>query len=57
MVREWRHVWLLKRMGRGHNPSGVRGTEEGKCAVFCPACPRPGINLPADWKERPEGQQ
>ncbi|KAH9479046.1 hypothetical protein JR316_0007621 [Psilocybe cubensis] len=57
IVREWRHVRLLKRMGRGHAESGVQGTKEGECAVLCPACPHPGINIPEDWKERPESEQ
>jgi hypothetical protein len=25
---------------------------DGSMAIFCPACPQPGINLPEDWKER-----
>ncbi|KAF8191761.1 hypothetical protein BJ912DRAFT_1021968 [Pholiota molesta] len=57
IVREWRHVRLLKRKGRGHAASGVKGTQEGECAVLCPACPYPGINLPADWKDQPQGRQ
>ncbi|KAF8176561.1 hypothetical protein BJ912DRAFT_1024344 [Pholiota molesta] len=57
IVREWRHVRLLKRMGRGHSSSGVKGTKEGECAVLCPACPLPDINLPPDWKTRPQSDQ
>ncbi|KAH9482438.1 hypothetical protein JR316_0004538 [Psilocybe cubensis] len=57
IIREWRHVRLLKRMGRGHSETGVNGTKEGECAVLCPACPHPGINLPDNWKERPESEQ
>ncbi|KAH9478096.1 hypothetical protein JR316_0010334 [Psilocybe cubensis] len=30
IVREWRHIRLLKRMGRGHAESGVKGTKEGE---------------------------
>ena len=56
IIREWRHIRLLKRMGRGHL-DGVHGTKEGECAVLCPACPYPGINLPEDWKSKPESQQ
>jgi hypothetical protein len=48
---------LLKRMARGHDAAGVRGTNEGQCAVLCPACPIPGVNLPVNWKERPTSQQ
>jgi len=24
--------------------------QDGSMAIFCPACPQPGINLPDDWK-------
>ncbi|KAJ7025882.1 hypothetical protein C8F04DRAFT_1268726 [Mycena alexandri] len=50
MVREWRHLQMLKRGSRGHDPSGVNGTAPGALAVLCPACPRPEVNLPADWE-------
>ncbi|KIL60543.1 hypothetical protein M378DRAFT_83626, partial [Amanita muscaria Koide BX008] len=49
MVRQWRHLKLLKRMGRGHHTAGRSVTKEGECAVLCPACPQPGRNLPSDW--------
>lgn len=45
MVHEWRHLRQLKRGGRGHEASGPSGTKQGECAVKCPACPWPGINL------------
>jgi hypothetical protein len=51
MAREWRHLKMLKRAGRGHDPAGVAATREGECAIICPACPQPGINLPPDWRE------
>ncbi|KAF8170968.1 hypothetical protein BJ912DRAFT_860833 [Pholiota molesta] len=54
MVHEWRHLLLLKRAGRGHDPTGVATTKEGECAVLCPACPQPGKNMAENWKERPE---
>ncbi|KAJ7127920.1 hypothetical protein C8R44DRAFT_616252 [Mycena epipterygia] len=54
MGREWRHIQMLKRAGRGHDPSGVEGTKPGECALLCPACPQPGKNLPVDWKEAPK---
>ncbi|KAF8884033.1 hypothetical protein BD779DRAFT_1538459 [Infundibulicybe gibba] len=50
MVHEWRHLKMLKRFGRGHDPSGVSGTHEGELAVLCPACPHPSKNLPVDWE-------
>ncbi|KAJ6600930.1 hypothetical protein B0H10DRAFT_1824120, partial [Mycena sp. CBHHK59/15] len=54
MTREWRHLQMLKRAGRGHDPLGVSNTARGKCALLCPACPHPGKNLPPDWKDVPE---
>ncbi|KAG6808347.1 hypothetical protein H0H92_004412 [Tricholoma furcatifolium] len=56
MVREWRHLKLLKRFGRGHDPTGAAGTRVGECAVLCPACPLPGINLPEGWERAPSHQ-
>ncbi|KAG1887614.1 hypothetical protein F4604DRAFT_1877484 [Suillus subluteus] len=53
MIREWCHLKMLKHSGRGHDPSGVDGTVEGECTVLCPACPHPGKNLPAGWKDAP----
>jgi hypothetical protein len=57
MVREWQHVRLLKRAGRGHDPSGISGTREGECAVLCPACPQPGKNMPESWESVPDNKQ
>jgi hypothetical protein len=54
MVREWRNIKMLKRAGRGHDPGGVDATQEGECAILCPACPQPGKNLPDDWKSFPK---
>ncbi|KAI0682315.1 hypothetical protein BC835DRAFT_1311595, partial [Cytidiella melzeri] len=49
IVREWRHLKKLKRSGRGHDPTGVRGTQSGDLTVKCPACPMPQYNLPDNW--------
>jgi hypothetical protein len=54
MTRQWRHLQMLKRAGRGHDERGVEGTKLGECAVLCPACPQPGKNLPSDWKDAPK---
>ncbi|KAJ3529892.1 hypothetical protein NMY22_g8804 [Coprinellus aureogranulatus] len=54
MVHEWRHTRLLKRSGKGHDPGGANSTKEGECAVLCPPCPHPGINMPDDWEDEPE---
>ncbi|KAF7980678.1 hypothetical protein HWV62_37111 [Athelia sp. TMB] len=53
MVREWRHIKMLKRAGRGHQPEGPGPStaSQGDCAVVCPACPHPGRNIPVDWTE------
>jgi hypothetical protein len=53
-IRIWRHVKMLKRAGRGHDPAGVDATQPGECAVECPACPHPGRNLPEGWEDAPE---
>ncbi|KAJ7068434.1 hypothetical protein C8F01DRAFT_1246940 [Mycena amicta] len=51
MMREYRHVILLKRRGRfGHDGSRASDTGLGELAIRCPACPRPGVNLPSDWE-------
>ncbi|KAF8871631.1 hypothetical protein BD779DRAFT_1453711, partial [Infundibulicybe gibba] len=51
MVRIYRHLKLLKRAGKGHDPGGSASTKPGECAVLCPACPQPNINLPSGWKD------
>ncbi|KAF7795849.1 hypothetical protein EIP86_007016 [Pleurotus ostreatoroseus] len=56
-VREWKHLKMLKRAGRGHDPSGIAGTQPGDLAVVCPACPHPGINLPEGWEDAPESDR
>ncbi|KAK7055626.1 CxC2 domain-containing protein [Favolaschia claudopus] len=53
ITRFYRHILMLKRAGRGHAASGVNGTSPGELAIRCPACPRPGINLPEDWEDAP----
>ncbi|KAJ7897985.1 hypothetical protein B0H14DRAFT_3080821 [Mycena olivaceomarginata] len=50
ICREYRHLLLLKRGGQGHDPGGAKATKLGDLAVRCPACPRPGVNLPDDWE-------
>lgn len=53
----WRHLHLLKRGGRGHDPSGAAGTAPGELAVLCPACPYPNINLPPGWDAAPKSSE
>jgi hypothetical protein len=49
ICREYRHLMMLKRGGRGHDPGGASATKNGELAIRCPACPRVMVNLPADW--------
>ncbi|KAF8134146.1 hypothetical protein K438DRAFT_1640975, partial [Mycena galopus ATCC 62051] len=53
MVREYSHLLMLKRAGRGHAKSGVMGTTQGELVVRCPCCPQPGVNLSDDWENSP----
>ncbi|KAL1666291.1 hypothetical protein GGF50DRAFT_125801 [Schizophyllum commune] len=50
IVRQRRHIQLLKRGGRAHENNGVETTENGQLALRCPACPQPGRNLPLNWE-------
>ncbi|KAF7357237.1 CxC2 domain-containing protein [Mycena sanguinolenta] len=59
IVRQYRTTLMLKRAGRGHETSGVRGTAQGELALPCRACPHAGRNLPngwnnINWDEMPE---
>ncbi|KAJ6488781.1 hypothetical protein C8R45DRAFT_826688 [Mycena sanguinolenta] len=49
IVRQYRMTLMLKCAGRGHAPSGVKGTAQGELALPCRACPQPGRNLPQGW--------
>lgn len=49
MIRQYRHMMLLKRGGRGNIENGVEGISPGELALICLACPQPGINLPLAW--------
>ncbi|KAF7796504.1 hypothetical protein EIP86_007682 [Pleurotus ostreatoroseus] len=50
MVREYRHLKMLKRAGRGQEAGGIAATKPGELCVQCPACPKPGYNLPDNWE-------
>lgn len=54
MVREYRHIKMLARAGRGHDPAGILATKPGEIAVHCRACPQPGVNLPEGWEKDTE---
>ncbi|KAF8134657.1 hypothetical protein K438DRAFT_1547594, partial [Mycena galopus ATCC 62051] len=50
ICQDYRHLLMLKRGGRRHKAGGAMATKAGELAVRCPACPRPGINLPDNWE-------
>jgi hypothetical protein len=52
VYRQWNDLQLRMQFGFGHD-TNVK-PENGQLALFCPACPQPGINLPDNWNERPE---
>lgn len=49
--RQWRNLKEWKWFGFGHRKE-IPGPAE--MALFCPACPQPGINLPETWKNDPQ---
>ncbi|KAH8985344.1 hypothetical protein EDB86DRAFT_2810252 [Lactarius hatsudake] len=49
--RQWRDLKNRIQSGLRHQNGGIPATD-GSMAIFCPACPQPGINLPDDWKIR-----
>ncbi|KAJ7825807.1 hypothetical protein B0H14DRAFT_3088537 [Mycena olivaceomarginata] len=53
MIREYRHLQMCKRAGRGHDPEGISATKPGELAIHCRACPHPDINLPEGWDQAP----
>ena len=57
MVREWRHIKMLKRAGQGLSPGGIESTPPGSLALRCRACPQPDINLPRGWKNVARGKE
>ena len=48
--RQWRD--LKNRMEQGLGLQSEHSTADGAMAIFCPACPQPGLNLPDDWTVR-----
>ena len=49
MLRLWCWIKKLKWPGYGHNKQDPLHPPAGSLANYCPTCPQPGINLPADW--------
>lgn len=56
MTRQWAYLMRLRRAGVGHLPGGVSQAPPGSVAVECWACPREGINIPADWHHDPKNR-
>ncbi|KAL0565489.1 hypothetical protein V5O48_016532, partial [Marasmius crinis-equi] len=51
VVRLWRYLKLLKRGGVGvDRERSLSSISPGELALRCPACPRPGFNLPSNWE-------
>jgi hypothetical protein len=50
--RQWRVLLVKKRFGFGHDRDRTPGP--GDLALFCPACPQPGVNLSDNWEEDPD---
>jgi hypothetical protein len=49
LSRLWRWTKKLKWSGYGQKPGQTIKPGAGELAIFCPACPQPGINLPDNW--------
>ena len=48
--REWNDLQNRKRAGFAHDSALADANKPGSLALFCSACPQPGINLPPNWK-------
>jgi len=57
MAREWWHLKMVIRASRSHDPAGVTATRKGECAVLCPACPHPGMNMEEGWVQVPDDRK
>ncbi|CAA7269613.1 unnamed protein product [Cyclocybe aegerita] len=49
LSRQGRNLKYLKWHGFGHS---TQEPGPGELAIFCPTCPQPGINLPANWRTK-----
>ncbi|KAI9437384.1 hypothetical protein BJY52DRAFT_1230144 [Lactarius psammicola] len=55
--RQWRDLKNRMQTGLGYQAE-QETPQDGSMAIFCPACPQPGINLPDDWKMKyPHGAE
>jgi len=53
MTRIWRWMKKLKWAGYAGTSKKVAEVGAGELAIFCPACPQAGINIPDNWREDP----
>jgi hypothetical protein len=51
MTRIWRWMKKLKWAGYAGSSKKVKDVAPGELAIFCAACPQPGINIPDNWRE------
>ncbi|KAJ7234341.1 hypothetical protein C8J57DRAFT_1531743 [Mycena rebaudengoi] len=51
MTRQWAFSHRAKRRGRGHDPTGVAGTQQRELGVECWTCPHDGRNIPLNWRD------
>ncbi|KAL0575107.1 hypothetical protein V5O48_006857 [Marasmius crinis-equi] len=51
VLRQYRHIKMMQRCGRGHDPEGISKTALGSATVVCRACPFPTRNLPDGWQD------
>jgi hypothetical protein len=51
MTRIWRWMKKLKWAGYAGSSMKVKDVKAGELAIFCPACPQQGINIPENWRE------
>ena len=51
-LRQWRDLGSRRRAGLPFEKD--LQLKPGGLALFCPACPQPGVNLPEDWMDDPQ---
>ncbi|KAJ7264739.1 hypothetical protein C8J57DRAFT_1450655 [Mycena rebaudengoi] len=51
VTRQWAFSHRAKRRGRGHSPTGVKGTRLRELGVDCWTCPQDGKNLLEGWRD------
>ncbi|KAF9471119.1 hypothetical protein BDN70DRAFT_820446, partial [Pholiota conissans] len=51
LSREWRAMKKWKWGGLAHTGADISTPAAGALTLFCPACPQPTVNLPANWRD------